>query len=315
MIAHFAQKKVFHPYSLVYILLTSLLLLYSTVNYAKQIAFSFDDGLNPTANFQANSINQALLNQLKTSNIQAMIFPSYSKIGDFQGKQLVRIWGEHGHLIGNHSAFHQNLNHPDVSAHDYIKSIQINESIFKDLPNYTYRFRFPYLKEGDSIQKRDQVRTWLQKNHYLPSNVSIDASDWFYNLKYLELIQAQQPEKLALLKRAYLAHLLDRAHYYDTLSVQLLKRSPKHILLLHTNAINAAYLTDIIGAFNSESWSFININEALNDPIYNLYSTNLPAGESIIWSLAKAKGFLNLRYPAEDSPYEIENLRQHQLID
>jgi hypothetical protein len=30
----------------------------------------------------------------------------------------------------------------------------------------------------------------------------------------------------------------------------------------------------------------------------------LPAGESILWALAKERGVNGLRYPAEDGPYE-----------
>ncbi len=46
------------------------------------------------------------------------------KIGDYQGKQLIHALGESGHLIGNHSALHQNLNKDDVTIQDYIQSIE-----------------------------------------------------------------------------------------------------------------------------------------------------------------------------------------------
>ena len=45
---------------------------------------------------------------------------------------------------------------------------------------------------------------------------------------------------------------------------------------------------------------------AYEDPIYSNFPTNVPAGESLIWALAKQSGKFEgtLRYPAEDGEYE-----------
>lgn len=40
----------------------------------------------------------------------------------------------------------------------------------------------------------------------------------------------------------------------------------------------------------------------------------LPAGESIVWALAKEKGIQGLRYPGEDSVYEEPVLRALGLL-
>jgi len=36
----------------------------------------------------------------------------------------------------------------------------------------------------------------------------------------------------------------------------------------------------------------------------------LPAGESIIWSIAKSKGDQSLRYPGEDGTYEDKRMKK-----
>ncbi|RLL31244.1 polysaccharide deacetylase, partial [Acinetobacter cumulans] len=66
-------------------------------------------------------------------------------------------------------------------------------------------------------------------------------------------------------------------------------------------------------AFQQHGWTFISPERALQDPLYALHSQNIPAGESVIWSIAKTQGITQLRYPAEDAPYEIDNLKQHGL--
>ena len=291
----------------------SITLLFSFSASAKSLALSFDDGLNPQTNPNAPRINQEILTQLKYHKIHSIIFPSLIKIGDFQGKQLIKDWGLAGHIIGNHSALHQNLNKDDVSLDSYLNSIQNADLVFKNLPNYQRIYRYPFLKEGNSVVKRDKVHQWLQQHHYQIGAVSIDASDWFYNRKYLEYLHQQSPEKIQRLKLAYIDHLLNRAEYYDQLAQQVIQRSPAHILLLHTNQINAAFLNSIILAFQDKGWSFISAQDALKDPLYLQRSQNIPAGESILWSIAKTQGITSLRYPAEDAPYELENLNRHQL--
>ncbi len=290
-------------------------LLFLSQAHARQLALSFDDGLNPTIDPTAPHINQQILAHLKNKNIQSIIFPSYIKIGDNAGKDLIRQWDKHGHIVGNHSAFHENLNKPEVLAKDYIKSIRINELVFRDLKNYRKIFRYPYLKEGNNIAKRDQVQNWLKQNHYQHGGVSIDASDWFYNQKYLAYLKAGKTSHIKRLKRAYIDHLLDRAEYYDSLALQTLQHSPQHVLLLHTNAINGQFLGEIILALESKGWKIINATDAYTNPLYKNFSSNIPAGESIIWSIAKSQNIENLRYPAEDAPYERENLLKYDLDD
>ena len=289
------------------------LFLFVVPTYAKSIALSFDDGLNPAVNVQATQINTNILEQLKKHNIQSIIFPSLIKIGDYQGKELIRSWGLAGHIIANHSADHFNLNKTDVTVQNYIKSIQIADTVLKDLPNYQLIYRFPFLKEGNTAEKRDQVKHWLHEHNYQVGAVSIDASDWFYNRKYLDYTKQADKEKLSRLKQAYIQHLLDRAEYYDQLALTSMQRSPKHILLLHTNAINGAYLEDVILAFQTHGWDIISAEHAFQDPLYLQLSQNIPAGESIIWSIAKSQGNPTLRYPAEDAPYEMDNLKRFDL--
>lgn len=280
---------------------------------AKSLAFSFDDGVNPRLNPQANLINSSILNTLQTNGLKSIIFPAIVKIGDADGLQLVMQWGKQGHLIGNHSYSHYSLNAATTDLSQFIEDTQRAELILKPLTGWTARLRFPYLKEGDSVEKRDGLRHWLAAQHYQSGAVSIDASDWYYNQKYLALLKDNETEKIQRLKQAYIAHLLDRASYYDQLALQTIQRSPRHMLLLHTNAINAAFLQDAIDAFKQQHWQVIDANTAFRDSLYQMQANTLPAGESILWALARQRGIQGLRYPAEDSVYEEPQLRQMDL--
>ena len=82
---------------------------------AKELAFSFDDGVNPDTNPAATQINQDILSQLKAADVSAIVFPSLIKMGTGEGLNLIADWGKAGHKIGNHSEQHLNLNKPEVT--------------------------------------------------------------------------------------------------------------------------------------------------------------------------------------------------------
>lgn len=90
------------------------------------------------------------------------------------------------------------------------------------------------------------------------------------------------------------------------MATQLTNRKVNHVLLLHHNLASALFLDDLIEHFKKNGWEIINADDAYTDKIYEENPTNIPAGESLIWALAKQSGKFEevLRYPAEDGIYE-----------
>jgi hypothetical protein len=144
----------------------------------------------------------------------------------------------------------------------------------------------------------------LKAHDYHSGAVSIDASDWYYNTRYIKWRETHLNDDPAPFRAAYLEHLWNRATYYESLSQLVLHRSAKHVLLLHMNRINAEFLPDVIHMFQSKGWTIASPDEAYADPLYAMVPNVLPAGESILWSLAKQVGVSGLRYPGEDDVYE-----------
>ena len=99
---------------------------------------------------------------------------------------------------------------------------------------------------------------------------------------------------------AYLQHLYSRAVYYDGLSKAVLGRSILHVTLLHHKLINALFLADAVQMFRDKGWHVIDATTAFDDPVYSIGPDMLPAGESILWALAKQHGMTGLRWPGED---------------
>lgn len=295
-------------------LLILLLATMPLLGQAASIALSFDDGLDPAKTPQAAAWNEGLLMQLRAMETQAMIFPSLRHTGGLAGRALVAQWARDGHAVGNHTSRHRSLGSASVSVSDFVSDVKEAEAAFGDLPTWRKRLRFPYLKEGETATKRDDMRAWMAQNQYEPAPVSVDTSDWYFNEVFLSLSARGEEERLPVLRRLYVEHILSRAAYYDDLATKTLGRSPRHVLLLHVNAINARWLGDVVAALRRQGWSIIAPAEAFGDPMYAARPLVLPAGESIVWSLAKQSGVDDLRYPAEDARYEEPQLRAAGLL-
>jgi len=69
----------------------------------------------------------------------------------------------------------------------------------------------------------------------------------------------------------------------------------------------------LLSMFKTKGWRAIDAEEAFTDPVFSAKPKVLPAGQSIVWALAKEKGRIakSLRFPAEDGDYE--NARMDKL--
>lgn len=291
-------------------ILAFLLCMMSSPAWAQAFALSFDDGFDTRKQPDAAKWNRQLLDALSDAKAKSIFFPAAGRIDNAEGLALVRAWGDAGNVISNHTYTHPNLNAESISAKDFIADIERADALLRQMPGWSPKLRFPYLKEGATAAERDAVRDWMRQRGYRPAPPSIDTSDWYYNQRYLDLLSKCTQCELTPIKQAYLDHLWDRAQYYDGLARKLLGRSPRHVVLLHTNAINARFLPDIIEMFRSRGWRLIDPKRAYRDPLYRMKPNALPAGESIVWALAKERGYPDLRYPAEDSVYEKPELER-----
>jgi hypothetical protein len=196
--------------------------------------------------------------------------------------------------------------YPKVGFEQFTQDILRNETLLKPLSHYRKLLRFPYLNEGETVEQRDRIRAFLRERGYRNGHVTIDASDWYVDGRLRKRLERDPKADVAPYREFYLNHIWDRATYYDGLSRKVLGRSVKHTLLLHHNVLNGLFLGDLLRMFRSKGWGLIDAEEAYTDQVFSAAPKVVPAGQSIIWSLAKETGKFDqvLRYPAEDGDYE-----------
>src|SRR5882724_7506997 len=167
-----------HLSAFTYITLSTLL--FASLANSQSIAFTFDDGpvMADNTGLSAAERNAAILGQLAEAHLKSILFVSRTD-ADKERNDLIREWGKGGHQIGNHTATHPNFE--EVGLYDFERELVTCDKAIRNMPGFTQRFRFPYLKEGNTAEKRDGFRAFLDLTEYKPGPVSVDASDWYYS--------------------------------------------------------------------------------------------------------------------------------------
>ena len=272
-----------------------------------RIAITMDDpSTTISPNISWREANRAILDTLDKWNLKITLFVCGMRIDSAQGKELLGQWDEAGHLICNHTYSHFNYNSPKKSYDDLVADFERNEPLIKSYRRFTRLFRYPFLKEGDTADKRDRFRDFLKQKGYGVGHVTVDASDWYVDDRMNARLQQQPAANTQPYGDYLVAHLLDRADFYRQLAVDAVGHEIPHTLLLHHRMINALYLEDVIREFSDKGWQWIDARRAFDDPVFKRQPQTLPAGESLVWALAKETGRFEdrLRYPGEDDVYE-----------
>ena len=272
-----------------------------------QIAITMDDmalASIPTAYRAAAS--RSLLDALaKHGGLHAALFVVGKNADSPAGRAILQDWSDRGHMIANHTWSHRAYNDA-VTPAEFAADMLRCDALIRPLAGFRPYFRFPLLKEGKTRQRRDWMRAFLRDHGYRNGAVTIDASDWYYDQRLRARLENEPGFDASRYREPYLEHIWSRATYYRELALQVLGSPVRHTLLLHFNLLNTLFLGGLLGMLQARGWQAIDAPAAYADKVFEREPDTAPAGESLIWALAKETGRFDreLRYPGEDDVYE-----------
>jgi len=241
-----------------------------------KVALTFDDlplnGTQPAGVTQAQMARDTLA-VLKKYRVP----PSYGFINawklenDPDGALALQLWVQAGHPLCNHTYTHLNLD--ENSADDFTREILQNEPVLELLmpPGGQHDFRwlrYPYLHEGDTLEKRRAVRAFLAKHHYRVAETTLDYEDYAWNSAYARCLDKHDTAAMAQLRTSYLATADEWMRAGREMSRQLWGRDINHVLLLHQGAFSATILPDLFALLKKQGYELVTLEEAQSDPVY-----------------------------------------------
>lgn len=271
---------------------------------AQEIALTFDDAPRRDGLLYTGlKRSEILLEKLEQYNVPQVAFFCVPGNKDAVGILRLKMYGQAGHIIANHSYTHPPI--AEVGVDQYITDIKMADTALRKLPNFRPWFRFPYLNEGRDEATRDRIREALQEINYLNGYVTVDNYDWYLESMFQQALKEHKKINYDLLKDLYIEHIWESIQFYHNIALKTLNRSPKHVLLLHENDLAALFLDDLISFLRGEGWEIISPENAYQDPIANHIPNVLMNNQGRVAAIAREEGVQGreLVQASEDEQY------------
>lgn len=214
---------------------------------------------------------------------------------------VLSLWNKNGLPLGNHTYQHLNLDKTMVS--EYIADIEKNDLALSKLNKglkYKKYFRYPQLREGENLEKRNAIRNYLTSKNYLYAPVTIDYKDYFFNSPVARCLDKGKKKELAEIRQLHLEYAKRILQTHIELSEKLYGRQIPQILLIHIGLAQSLWFDDVAKEYEKAGISWQDIDETLQDPVYK-ENPQLPEhnGGLFLVQIARTRGIKTTAYPGE----------------
>jgi peptidoglycan/xylan/chitin deacetylase (PgdA/CDA1 family) len=188
--------------------------------------------------------------------------------GNSDAAEALKIWAV-AEPIGNHTYGHINLNTNPAEAFE--REIDENEPSLELLAGKDgdwHWLRYPFLHEGETVEKRRAVRAYLHAHGYRVAQVTLDWEDYLWNSAYARCAAKNDAQSIAWLKSSYLSIESSYLDLGRDLAKMVYGHDINHVLLLHLGAFSRTILPDALDLMQKKGFTFVTLEEAESDPAY-----------------------------------------------
>lgn len=240
---------------------------------AQKVAITFDDlplnGDLPPGMTRVDITRNTLAVLQKRHMPAAYGFVNAKKLeGNADAAEALKLWAA-AEPVGNHTYSHMDLNEnpPEAFEHEIEQNEPALELLAAKDGNWHW-LRYPYLREGDTVEKRRAVRAYLLAHQYRVAQVTLDWEDYLWNSAYARCVAKNDATSIAWLRSSY----LDIATQYLDLGQEMARlvygHEINHVLLLHLGAFSSTILPDVFDLMEKRGFKFVTLEEAESDPAY-----------------------------------------------
>lgn len=263
--------KTIHP--ILFLIFLIALISDCRISSAQKVAITFDDlplnGDLPPGVTRVQ-IARDTLAVLKEWHVPASYgFVNAKKLeGNPDAAEALKIWAS-AEPFASHTYAHLDLN--AISAEDFERQVEENEPALELLAakdNNWHWLRYPFLHEGDTVEKRRAGRAYLRAHGYRIAQVTLDWEDYMWNSAYARCVAKSDAKSIEWLKSSYLGI---EASYLDLgrdLAKLVYGHDINHVLLLHLGAFSSTILPDALKLLENKGFKMVTLEEAQSDPVY-----------------------------------------------
>ncbi len=289
-----------------------MLLALCGVGAAQKVAITFDD-------LPVNGELQPGVTRAETAkNVLAILKkrhvpPVYGFInakrleGSADGAEALKLWAA-AEPFGNHTYAHMDLEQNTAEA--YEREIEENEPVLELLEGKDnwHWFRYPYLHEGDTVEKRRAIRAYLKAHGYRIAQVTLDWEDYLWNFAYARCAAKNDAKAIEWLRSSYLSTASEFIDLGREQAKLIYGHEISYVLLLHLGAFSSTILPEALDLLKKKGFKLVTLEEAESDAAYEADpDVGLHDAGTLLDQWMEVKG---IKYPAHaEKPYkEIESV-------
>jgi peptidoglycan-N-acetylglucosamine deacetylase len=240
---------------------------------AQKLAITFDDlplnGSLPAGVTRAETTKNVLAILKKRHVPPVYGFINVKKLeGDPDGAAALKLWAA-AEPVGNHTYAHMDLE--QNTAEVFEREIEEDEPALELLqPNGDWHWlRYPYLHEGDTVEKRRAVRAYLKAHGYRIAQVTLDWEDYLWNTAYARCVTKGDTKSIEWLRSSYLntaSEFLDLGREQAKL---IYGHEINYVLLMHLGAYSSTILPEALDLLKKKGFKLVTLKEAESDAAYD----------------------------------------------
>ena len=228
--------------------------------------------------------------------------------GSVDGAEALKMWAA-AEPFGNHTYTHIDLEANTAEAFE--REVEQNEPTLELLakPGSDWHWlRYPYLHEGDTVEKRRAVREYLTKRGYKIAQVTLDWEDYMWNNAYARCVAKSDAKSIEWLRTSYLSTASEFLDLGRAQAKLIYGHEINYVLLMHLGAYSSTIMPDALDLLKKKGFKLVTLQEAESDSIYQGDpDVGLHDAGTLLDQWMQVKG---IKYPQHtDKPYkELENV-------
>ena len=261
-----------------------------------KIAFTFDD-LPVHGPLPPGESRMEVISKIIAALHEAHLPPTYGFVnavhleGQPEHAAVLDAWRAAGNPLGNHTWSHMNLEQHSLK--------EFEDEVLRDEPTLEKRmkgedwhwFRYPYLAEGETGEKKAALRKFLYDHGYKVAAVTMSFGDYLWNEPYERCRTKNDAAEVKNLEASYLKAAEDSIDYYRSMSHTLYGRDIAYVLLMHVGAFDAEMLPRLLALYRSKGFEFVSLAEAERDEFYrSSVNLSLPAEPDMLEQVMRTRG-------------------------
>jgi peptidoglycan-N-acetylglucosamine deacetylase len=252
---------------------------------AQKVAITMDDlplnGTLPPGVTRAETAKNVLAILKKRHVPPVYGFVNAKKLeGNEDGAEALKLWAA-AEPVGNHTYSHMDMEQNTVEAFE--RDIAEDEPVLEllkpgslklgspqeDAKDDWHWLRYPYLREGDTVEKRRAVRAFLKAHGYRVAQVTLDWEDYLWNTAYARCAAKGDAKSIEWLRSSYLntaSEFLDLGREQAKL---IYGHEINYVLLMHLGAFSSTILPDALDLLKKKGFKLVTLQEAESDAAYD----------------------------------------------